>query len=337
LHRRAALSLGAGVACNTQKQVQEFLAFNDADPQTTVRAVNDEERDPTAFSQNLSGPWSAAMSFATLMVHMDVEAKSDARVRLAAQLADRFASALIGISACVLPPYPAEGAYFVTREFVEQEREATAAAFQRTEAAFRAAAGEKGSKLKWLEWRSAIDLPETFIVSEARAADLVIVGRAPSPMDIRRCLDPAAAVLRAGRAMLVVPPGVDTLKAERILIGWKDAREARRALRDSLPLLHEAKSATIVEVCDDSMAASARQRVADVASYLARHRMAVGSARAAAAKNDVAHRLIDLARVEGADLIVTGAYGHSRLGEWIFGGVTRELLGSSPVCCLMSN
>jgi nucleotide-binding universal stress UspA family protein len=277
------------------------------------------------------------MSFATLMVHVDVEPKSDARVRLAAQLTDRFASALIGISACLLPPYPAEGAYFVTREFVEQEQQDILAALQRTEACFRAAAGEKGSKLEWLEWRSAIDLPETFVASEARSADLVVVGRAPSPMDISRCLDPGAAVLRVGRPMLVVPPGVDTLKAERILIGWKDSREARRALQDSLPLLHQAKSVAIVEVCDHSMETLARTHVEDVAHYLTRHRISVGSATAGAAKNGIADHLIDLARVEGADLIVTGAYGHSRLGEWIFGGVTRELLASSPVCCLMSS
>jgi nucleotide-binding universal stress UspA family protein len=271
------------------------------------------------------------------MVHVDVEPKSDARVRLAAQLADRFASTLIGISACVLPPYPAEGAYFVTREFVEQEQQDILAALQHTEAFFRAAAGEQGSKSEYLEWRSAIDLPENFVVSEARSADLVIVGRAPSPLDICRCLDPGAAVLRVGRPMLVVPPGVDTLQAERILIGWKDSREARRALRDSLPLLHEAKSVAIVEVCDDGMEASARRHVEDVARYLTRHRISVGSAAAAVAKHGIASHMTDLARVEGADLIVTGAYGHSRLGEWIFGGVTRELLASSPVCCLMSN
>src|SRR5262252_2493890 len=100
------------------------------------------------------------MSFATLMVHVDVEAKSDARVRLAVQLADRFSSTLIGSSACLLPPYPAEGAYFVTPEFVEHERQDMVAALQRTEASFRAAAGETGSRLGWLEWRSAIDLPE---------------------------------------------------------------------------------------------------------------------------------------------------------------------------------
>jgi hypothetical protein len=66
-------------------------------------------------------------------------------------------------------------------------------------------------------------------------------------------------VLRVGRPMLVVPPG--TLKTDRILIGWKDSREARRALQDSLPLLHEAKSVTVVEVCDDDVDVVARKHV----------------------------------------------------------------------------
>jgi len=208
------------------------------------------------------------------------------------------------------------------------------AVLQRAETSFRAAAGEEGPKL---EWRSAIDLPDTFLVSEARSADLVIVGRAPSPMDICRYLDPGAAVLRMGRPMLVVPPGIDRLMAERVLIGWKDSREARRALQDALPVLREAKSVAVVEVCDEGMEAFAQRHVEDVAHYLRRHRISVGSTMAGAAKQGIADHLIDLARVEGADLIVTGAYGHSRLGEWIFGGVTRELLASSPVCCLMSN
>lgn len=274
------------------------------------------------------------MSFATIMVHVDVEPKSSARARLAAELADRFASTLIGISACVLPPYPSEGAYFVTREFVEQEHKNILAALERTEAAFRSVLSSGASKL---EWRSAIDLPETFVVAEARAADLVIVGRPPQPMDIGRCLDPGAAVLGMGRPVLVVPPGVESLRAENILIGWRDSREARRALQDSLPLLHEAKSVSIVEAYNDGMEELVRRHVEDVARYLTRHRISVRSVMAIPAEHSVANQLMDLASGEGADLIVTGAYGHSRLGERIFGGVTRDLLRSCPVCCLFSN
>jgi nucleotide-binding universal stress UspA family protein len=136
---------------------------------------------------------------------------------------------------------------------------------------------------------------------------------------------------------MVVPPKIDTLEAARIIVGWKDTREARRALRDALPFLQRAKAVTIVEFADEETEARARARAADVTRYLARHKVQVGHSIVAHTKGSVADELIRLAEVEGADLIVAGAYGHSRLGEWAFGGVTRDLLASSPVCCLLSH
>ena len=273
------------------------------------------------------------MFFATMMVHVDIDGGSDARIRAAAALADRFASTLIGISACILPPYPAEGAYFVNPEFVEKERRDMTASLKLAEDGFRAAVG-LGHKI---EWRSGIQLPDDYLASQARAADLVIIGRDQSPGGVCRTIDPGAAVLKVGRPVLIVPPAIDTLKAERIVIGWKDRREARRAIQDSLPLLHEARSVVIVEICPKGTAAIAQHNVDDVAQYLARHRISVGSTAVVQSENSVANELIRVAKAEDADLIVTGGYGHSRLGEWIFGGVTRDLLRACPVCCLLAN
>jgi nucleotide-binding universal stress UspA family protein len=75
----------------------------------------------------------------------------------------------------------------------------------------------------------------------------------------------------------------------------------------------------------------------DVARYLNRHRITGGPRVILHRDGSAAALLIRLAQDEGADLLVTGAYGHSRLGEWIFGGVTHELLATSPICCLMSH
>ncbi len=273
------------------------------------------------------------MSFAAMMVHVDVDGSSDGRIRLAANLADRYAATLIGISAHMLPPYPAEGAYFVTPEFVAEERRDIVASLKRAEEAFRAAVGAD----RKIEWRSDIDLPDDYLAAQARAADLVIIGRDPLNRGTGRAIDPGAAVLRAGRPVLVVPPGIDALKAQRVVVGWKDGREARRAIRDSLPLLREAKSVAVVEICDKDMEVAGRRNVDDVARYLERHHVPVGSAVAAHVDTSAARELIRMAAAEDADLIVVGGYGHSRLGEWIFGGVTRDLMTSSPICCLMAN
>jgi nucleotide-binding universal stress UspA family protein len=274
------------------------------------------------------------VAYATVMVHVDVDGSSDARIRLAATLADRFMATLIGISSCILPPYPTEGAYFVTRELIEEERRDMAVSLKRAEEAFRSHAG---SVRAGVEWRSAIDVPDDYLAANARSGDLLVIARDQGSGGVCRTVDPGATLLTTGRPVLLVPPGIDALKAEHVVVGWKESREARRALSDSLPFLHQAKTVSVIEVCEAGMEAAGQHHVDDVANYLARHRITIGSALAVHTAGDAATELMRRASVGNADLIVTGAYGHTRLGEWIFGGVTRGLVAASPVCCLMTH
>ena len=121
------------------------------------------------------------------------------------------------------------------------------------------------------------------------------------------------------------------------MIGWKDTREARRAIFDAIPLLQRATRVTIVEACGPDDEKFALGRLDDVTRYLANHRVTGGPRVMLEQKGSGAAQLIHIAQEEHCDLLVTGAYGHSRLGEWIFGGMTRELLATSPICCLMSH
>ena len=130
---------------------------------------------------------------------------------------------------------------------------------------------------------------------------------------------------------------IGALRGEHVVIGWRDSREARRAVRDALPFLHEATRVTVVEICESGEEAAAQEHIDDVARYLSRHRIGGGPRVVIHQEGSGAAQLIRLAQNEGADLIVTGAYGHSRLGEWMFGGMTRDLLATSPFCCLMSH
>ncbi len=137
--------------------------------------------------------------------------------------------------------------------------------------------------------------------------------------------------------MLLVPDEVHELQAERIVVGWKDAREARLAVRDALPFLTRASQVTIIEICTSDQQDLARKRVEDVARYLERQGVKCRTdVRVHMADTD-AHQLIRVAKEDGVDLIVAGAYGHSRLGEWMFGGMTRELIDEAPVCLMMSH
>ena len=196
---------------------------------------------------------------------------------------------------------------------------------------------DQGQCLEQVEWRTALESPYELISREARAADLVIVGARHAAGEMRDLVDPGVVLLRAGRPVLVVPDIIAPLQLRRAVVAWKDTRECRRAVRDALPFLQEAKEVLLVEIGESEAKARAKSALADVATYLVRHRVIVADQIWRQAHGPAASELLDLVRDEGADLIVAGGYGHSRLGEWIFGGVTHELLASSPVCCMLSH
>lgn len=273
------------------------------------------------------------MSYATLLVYINADHVSRQLIGVAAGLADKFSAKLIGLSAlAIIPPFVAEGVVIVENA-TEFDIAKMKAALAEAGSKFGAAAGA-GRKT---EWRSAIEFPTETLIGEARCADLILIERSKAGGDIYRNVDAGAAILGAGRPFLVVPAAVKSLVADHVLIGWKDTREARRAVQDALPFLHEAKRVTIMEICEKDEMESARHHLADVARYLAQHRIKAESRVEIQAHGSGADQVIGLAEDEGADLLVTGAYGHSRLNEWVFGGMTRDLLTSSPICCLMSH
>jgi nucleotide-binding universal stress UspA family protein len=138
------------------------------------------------------------------------------------------------------------------------------------------------------------------------------------------------------RPTVLVPEHVHELQEDRV-VGRKDTREARLAVRDALPFLGKASHVTILEICTPDEQDLARRRVRDVAKYLQNHGVKCeADVRVHMGESDARH-LNNPAKQDGADLIVTGAYGHSRLGEWIFGGMTRGLLDEAPCCLLMSH
>jgi nucleotide-binding universal stress UspA family protein len=273
------------------------------------------------------------MSYATLMAWVNVDHVSKPFVAVAAGVADKFAANLIGLSAvAIVPPFVAEGVVIVDNatEFDVAKLEASLA---QAGSKMQAAAGSD----RRIDWRSVIAHPTETLISEARCADLIVVESSRSAGDMFRSVDVGAAILGAGRPFLVVPAAVKSLAADHVMIGWKDTREARRAVQDALPFLHEAKRVTVLEICEREQMETARRHVDDVVRYLAQHRIKAEPRIEIQTRGSRADQIIGWAHDEDADLLVTGAYGHSRLNEWMFGGMTRDLLTTSPICCLMSH
>lgn len=270
--------------------------------------------------------------YASIMVPLNLGIGADQRVELAASLAKRFRSRLIGIAAeDIVVPYMGDGTTGVDALLFEGAKRTAAENVAKAETLFRRNVGN----LNDIDWRSAIASPRNFTLSQARAADLVILARQGSDdaNQGQMALSPGDIVMELGRPLIVVPPGIERLSARHVVVAWKDTREARRAVRDALPFLKEAEAVTVLSVG----AGAEDQGAADVSDYLTLH----GIESQAVIRPDGVRFAVDeitrFARDHDADLIVCGAYGHSRMREWMFGGMTHDLLEATPVCCLMSH
>ena len=173
------------------------------------------------------------------------------------------------------------------------------------------------------------------VASEAHRADPILTGVVSAKgFNATRQTHAGDLVMQAGRPVLVVAPA--PLRLDRVLLTWKDTRETRRAAADALPLLRKASHVCVVEMADEADLADVRRRLADVASWLGKHGVAA-ECLGTASTGDEPKRLHAIADEQEADLIVAGAYGHSRLREWALGGVTRTLLGQASRAAFVSH
>jgi len=273
------------------------------------------------------------MSYSTIMVQLDLDEANEAQLQVAGELARRFDSGLIGIAAGdIQPMYFAEGA--AAESFLDKDRAALEAQIAALEQKFRARF--KGHS-KPLEWRSMLMRPADYVAQEARAADLIVAGSHRERIDPLRQVDAGELVLRAGRPVLVVSPQIAELSLKVVVVAWKDTREARRAVNDALPLLHQAEQVVVVEIVEEAAwRAAAKSRVEDVAGWLSRRGIPAASV-APKELIGVPGQLDVIAQDEGADVIVAGGYGHTRFTEWVFGGVTRDLLKPGKRGVLLSH
>ncbi len=274
------------------------------------------------------------MQIRTVMASLALDQPNEACLVVAGDIAERFGAGAIGIAASDLRPplYYAEGEY--AEKLFAEEQAVIESRLAELETVYRASLGKRA---KTVEWRSSLQFPTTYIVDQARAADLVVCGQPSTPsIDSYSFADPNDIVMQAGRPVLVVPPAVRQLDLRSVLVAWKNTKEARRAVFDALPLLAQAKNVTIVEIIEEGgPRADALPSVKDVASWLLSHDV-TAEVIVADREGDATSQLEEVAADVGATLVVAGAYGHSRFREWIMGGMTRHLMTQSARCVLLS-
>ena len=274
------------------------------------------------------------MDYKTVMVGLALDRPNDACLAVAGDIAERFGARIIGVAASDLRPplYFAEGDF--AQKLFEEEAAAIRKRLSELEAEFRASVGKRAPSV---EWRSARALPVPYMVEQARAADIIVVGaRTEAIVDQSAAADPSDLVMQAGRPLVVVPPAVQWLDLRSVLVAWKDVREARRAAFDALPILASAKEVTIAEIPEqEGDRADAMSHVADVAAWLRGHGIVANTVVPEKA-GDVAEQLEEIAGNVGAGAVIAGAYGHSRFRQWVLSGVTRHLATESRRCAFLS-
>ena len=279
------------------------------------------------------------MSYRNILLHLDTLAACRHRVAAALDLGERFGARITGVAptGTLAIPYAMDMA--PPGELIAEWQETLQRQARKAADAFEASARQAGFARVETRVAEGGDIPA--ISQAARYADLVVLGQ-PDTADggtDQSELSAGEVVLGCARPVLVVPYiGAPAGFGKHVLIAWNGSREASRAVTDALPLLKKAQRVTVMAVNPQiDLRGHDDLPGADLATFLAQHEVKVEVQADRGAQADVGDELLSRVADLDIDLLVMGAYGHSRVREWAFGGATRTILQSMTVPVLMSH
>jgi nucleotide-binding universal stress UspA family protein len=272
-----------------------------------------------------------------IVVNLTSGTAPDSAADYAVSVAAAFQAHLGGVAFVYEPVIPGSLLGGIPTDLIEAQRDentkAARAAVARFEAAVARAAISAESRIMDASVAGAADLFGRI----ARRFDLAVVRQARPGEGASEELLIEGALFESGRPVVVVPDAqTQPLSLERVLVCWDGSRPATRAIADALPFLQRAKAIEIVAVSGER--GKGRELVGtNMARHLSRHGLAVELKRISGSDVDVPSTIQKYALDGGVDFMVMGGYGHSRLREFILGGVTRTILASSTIPVLMSH
>ena len=267
-----------------------------------------------------------------VMVWLDGGASDEIRLAAVADMARRLESrVVVGLYLNVLPlPGPIEGD--VTANIVKWAREEG----DEMEAALAKRLQMLDRAVEIRRFDVLADDVANIAAREARSADTFVAVRPNGAMDPERLVE--GVLFGSGRHLFLIGDRTHVNRAfDHVLVAWNGSRESSRALAESLPYLHKARAVTLVVVSDDDPIEEDALLGADAVTHLNHHGIDSKLHRAKIRNGDVSAALTAEAKRLNADLIVMGGYGHSRLREWLLGGVTYHMLHHAPVPLLIAH
>ena len=279
-----------------------------------------------------------SVGYKDILVHVDSTPASAVRLGLGLDLARRFGARLSGLHVIPDPDVPPYFKPSAVERIAEIYRENAREAAVLAEAHFRETTRDIDTVTAW----QAVEGDLARVLAErARFADLVLLGQCDTenPPTISAFLLPEKVVVDAGTPILVVPTrGTSDGIGRHVLLTWDGSREAARALRDAMPLLKAAEQVSLLAIDPDRQGhVHPDANAAEVAAHLARHGVSTEPMELPSGDKSVTDILLAQIPKLGADLVVMGAYGHSRVLEFVLGGTTQDLLGRMTVPLFMSH
>jgi len=274
-----------------------------------------------------------------IVFHISTGASPDAAVEYAISVASGFGAHLTGITFApepFVPPTLGMGGV-MPAEWVEQEWAKAEAAAKAAAARFEEAARRNGVAFDSRMLGSSIVGAADIFGEIAACFDLSIVRQAEAGKPPLEDLVIEGALFGSGRPVLVVPYiQRSALTLDRVLVCWNGSPNAARAVGDAMPFLHRAKKVEVLVALGEAGRTDEIEG-ADIAAHLARHGLDVEVERLAAIKGNVTDTILSHAADVGADFLVMGGYGHSRLREFVLGGATRGILRTMTIPVLMAH
>jgi len=275
--------------------------------------------------------------FKDLVVNLTVGTDRDPAAQFAVSIAAAFEAHIAGIAFAydpVITPNVMDG---LSVAWVDTQRAENLAAAREAVDRFEAAAKRESLSAEHRIIEASLGKAANLFGRLARRFDLAVVGQMDPEQMLPDGLLIEAALFESGRPAVVVPYiQKEGLKLDRVLVCWDGGRSAARAISDSMPFLKRGKVIEIVIVASGNGTADELPGV-DLGEHLARHDLDVEVKRLIAADIDVSDVILSYAADRAADFIVMGGYGHSRLREFVLGGVTRGILQSMTVPVFMAH
>jgi nucleotide-binding universal stress UspA family protein len=272
-----------------------------------------------------------------LVVNLSVGEDGGPAGDYAVSVADAFGAHVTGIAFVFDPIVPVTGTGYIPAEVIETQLADNQAAAKAAVDHFAAAASRAGVSAEPLTLSASAAGAGDQFGRIARRFDLAIVGQAEPESGEVEELIAESALFESGRPLIVVPYIQKApLKLDRVMVCWDGSRPAARAIADAMPLLEKAGKVEIIIVTNERGKQDEIEG-ADMGQHLARHGLKVDVKRIPGGNIDVADALLSHVADSGTDFIVMGGYGHSRLREFILGGVTHSILRSMTVPVLMAH